>query len=147
VIRAAWGVAERKGFSVLLVRPFGLTGSNPFCCDSGCVGMAERKGFSVLLVRPFGLTGSNPFCCDSGCVGGGGEEGIRTPDTVSGIPDFESGAFSHSATSPEGCFFRGKVSLMVNPCPQWRRGAVCRCKTGCWLEAKSLRLALCPCVS
>ena len=32
-----------------------------------------------------------------------GEEGIRTPDTVSGIPDFESGAFSHSATSPEGC--------------------------------------------
>ena len=30
-----------------------------------------------------------------------GEEGIRTPDTVSGIPDFESGAFSHSATSPE----------------------------------------------
>ena len=30
----------------------------------------------------------------------GGEEGIRTPDTVSGIPDFESGAFSHSATSP-----------------------------------------------
>ena len=32
----------------------------------------------------------------------GGEEGIRTPDTVSGIPDFESGAFSHSATSPEG---------------------------------------------
>ena len=32
----------------------------------------------------------------------GGEEGIRTPDTVSGIPDFESGAFSHSATSPVG---------------------------------------------
>ena len=30
----------------------------------------------------------------------GGEEGIRTPDTVSGIPDFESGAFSHSATPP-----------------------------------------------
>ncbi len=30
----------------------------------------------------------------------GGEEGIRTPATVSSRPDFESGAFSHSATSP-----------------------------------------------
>ena len=30
----------------------------------------------------------------------GGEKGIRTPDTVSGIPDFESGAFNHSAISP-----------------------------------------------
>ena len=30
----------------------------------------------------------------------GGERGIRTPDTVARIPDFESGAFNHSATSP-----------------------------------------------
>jgi len=30
----------------------------------------------------------------------GGEEGIRTPATLSDRPDFESGAFSHSATSP-----------------------------------------------
>ena len=30
----------------------------------------------------------------------GGEEGIRTPVTLSGKPDFESGTFSHSVTSP-----------------------------------------------
>src|SRR5438552_3130901 len=32
----------------------------------------------------------------------GGERGIRTPDTLTGTPDFESGAFSRSASSPEG---------------------------------------------
>ena len=55
----------------------------------------------------------------------GGEEGIRTPVTVSGKPDFESGAFSHSATSPaitcagtrttndfEGMYRRDKSQLM-----------------------------------
>src|SRR3989454_1870868 len=31
----------------------------------------------------------------------GGERGIRTPDTLAGTPDFESGAFSRSASSPE----------------------------------------------
>jgi hypothetical protein len=30
----------------------------------------------------------------------GGEGGIRTLDTENRIPDFESGAFDHSATSP-----------------------------------------------
>jgi hypothetical protein len=29
-----------------------------------------------------------------------GEGGIRTPDTVAGIPVFETGAFNRSATSP-----------------------------------------------
>src|SRR5713226_6493248 len=33
--------------------------------------------------------------------GSGGERGIRTPDTLPGTPDFESGAFSRSASSPE----------------------------------------------
>jgi hypothetical protein len=32
---------------------------------------------------------------------GGGEGGIRTPDTVARMPHFECGAFNHSATSPE----------------------------------------------
>src|SRR5262249_16621843 len=32
--------------------------------------------------------------------GGGGEGGIRTPDTVTRMPHFECGAFNHSATSP-----------------------------------------------
>src|SRR5216683_7673138 len=35
--------------------------------------------------------------------GSGGERGIRTPDTLPGTPDFESGAFSRSASSPEFC--------------------------------------------
>ena len=30
----------------------------------------------------------------------GGERGIRTPDTVSRIPVFKTGAFNHSAISP-----------------------------------------------
>ena len=30
----------------------------------------------------------------------GGERGIRTPVTVARKPDFESGAFDHSAISP-----------------------------------------------
>ncbi len=30
----------------------------------------------------------------------GGKGGIRTPDTVNRMPDFESGAFDHSATFP-----------------------------------------------
>ena len=30
----------------------------------------------------------------------GGEGGIRTPDTFSGMPVFKTGAINHSATSP-----------------------------------------------
>src|SRR5262249_42514341 len=33
-------------------------------------------------------------------LSGGGEGGIRTPDTVARMPHFECGAFNHSATSP-----------------------------------------------
>ncbi len=32
----------------------------------------------------------------------GGEGGIRTPDTLSGMPVFKTGAINHSATSPRG---------------------------------------------
>jgi hypothetical protein len=31
----------------------------------------------------------------------GGEGGIRTPDTLSGMPVFKTGAINHSATSPQ----------------------------------------------
>ncbi len=31
---------------------------------------------------------------------GGGEGGIRTHGTIASTPDFESGTFDHSATSP-----------------------------------------------
>jgi hypothetical protein len=33
-------------------------------------------------------------------LAGGGEGGIRTHGTVTRTPDFESGTFDHSATSP-----------------------------------------------
>ena len=36
----------------------------------------------------------------------GGEEGIRTLDTVARIHDFESRAFDHSATSPRRILYR-----------------------------------------
>ena len=32
----------------------------------------------------------------------GGERGIRTPDTLSGMPVFKTGAINHSASSPLG---------------------------------------------
>ena len=36
----------------------------------------------------------------------GGEGGIRTPDTVSGMPVFKTGVFNRSTTSPLGnCFY------------------------------------------
>src|SRR5258706_16130684 len=35
---------------------------------------------------------------------GGGRGGIRTPGTVTRTPDFESGAFNHSATLPYACY-------------------------------------------
>ena len=60
--------------------------------------LAERKGFSFLIVSPLAPQVRIPSGVRRGVAGG--EEGIRTPVTVSGKPDFESGAFSHSATSP-----------------------------------------------
>jgi hypothetical protein len=37
---------------------------------------------------------------DTGLKTSGGEGGIRTPDTLSGMPVFKTGAINHSATSP-----------------------------------------------
>jgi hypothetical protein len=39
----------------------------------------------------------------------GGEGGIRTLDTVARMPDFESGAFDHSATSPMSLISKGYI--------------------------------------
>ena len=47
-----------------------------------------------------------PFACghkNPGCAGAfevGGEGGIRTPGAFDSTPDFESGTFDHSDTSP-----------------------------------------------
>jgi hypothetical protein len=43
------------------------------------------------------------IAAEAGGPGGGGEGGIRTPDTVARMPHFECGAFNHSATSPLNC--------------------------------------------
>ncbi len=45
---------------------------------------------------------------------GGGEIGIRTLDTVPRIPDFESGAFDHSAISPGTADYTGKPEAAEN---------------------------------
>ena len=45
---------------------------------------AQGGGFAVFLVRPFGLTGSNPLSAAVFKGWGGGERGIRTPDTAFG---------------------------------------------------------------
>ena len=72
--------------------------------------LAERKGFPCLSAgEGFAVLFSSCVCTSVGSnptpssVSSqiGGEEGIRTPDTLSDIPDFESGAFNHSATSPQ----------------------------------------------
>src|SRR5271156_82785 len=49
----------------------------------------------------------------------GGEEGIRTPDTLSGMPVFKTGAINHSATSPGTTVllqFHG-LALLKTECP------------------------------
>ena len=38
--------------------------------------------------------------------GSGGERGIQTPETLARLPVFKTGAFNHSATSPDAKFSR-----------------------------------------
>jgi hypothetical protein len=54
--------------------------------------------------------------------GTGGEGGIRTPDTLSGMPVFKTGAINHSATSPDA------AGLVYTPpfCPANRANQVTR---------------------
>ncbi len=51
----------------------------------------------MFMLAEFGAQQQNSNVCWNFV---GGEGGIRTPDTLSGIHDFESCAFDHSATSP-----------------------------------------------
>ncbi len=46
---------------------------------------------------------SNERKCNA--IKAGGEGGIRTPDTLSGMPVFKTGAINHSATSPDNYSF------------------------------------------
>ena len=51
-----------------------------------------------------------------------GEEGIRTPDDPKAIPDFESGAFNRSATSPDRPV-PGRTVATLGPCVLRRNGS------------------------
>ena len=44
--------------------------------------------------------GSRSFYCSPKCIRENGQGGIRTHDTLAGIPVFETDAFSHSDTCP-----------------------------------------------
>jgi hypothetical protein len=41
----------------------------------------------------------------------GGEGGIRTPDTLSGMPVFKTGAINHSATSPAAAHWHRRRAI------------------------------------
>lgn len=55
-----------------------------------------------------------------------GEKGIRTPGTLAGSPDFESGSFGHSDISPWGKFVDplGRVKRSYNGTRAKRKGFV-----------------------
>ena len=55
-------------------------------------------------------------------MGTGGEGGIRTLDTVARMPDFESGAFDHSATSPMSLISKGYI-VFSRLCFEWLKSA------------------------
>ena len=114
----------------MLVRPFGLTGSNPLVASNGIRSGGERgirtpdRGlaytrFPSVRLQPLGhlstrvptnffyLADRHPRVTSLATtyvviddIRSGGREGIRTPDTVSGIPVFKTGAINHSATLP-----------------------------------------------
>lgn len=54
--------------------------------------------FGVVIEIAVGLMLTWDAVCERRRIGG--EWRIRTPDTLSGIPHFECGAFDHSANSP-----------------------------------------------
>ena len=47
----------------------------------------------------------------------GGEGGIRTHGELAPTPDFESGTFDHSATSPQAAYFTSLFSWQVMELP------------------------------
>ena len=86
--------------------PFALRATAPAC---GCPKLfqtilSNREGSSTPPSPPD--TQNAP--CGALCVSGG-EGGIRTLGTLTRTPDFESGTFDHSATSPEGCAWSARA--------------------------------------
>ncbi len=82
-IRAILGHPPPGGFAVLIGYP------------------ADQSNHWVLIKSTLSAThAKGPFRGPCVC---GGEGGIRTHGRLTPTPDFESGTFDHSATSPEGC--------------------------------------------
>src|SRR3546814_10473792 len=75
-------------------------------CSSDLTGPAAAAAsnpslFSILQSKKADIESALLFC--------GGEGGIPTPGTFSRTPDFESGTFNHSATSPWTCLACGSA--------------------------------------
>ena len=68
------------------------------CPNSLPANSSNRVGSSAPPSPPDTQNAPNGAFCVSG-----GEGGIRTHGTLTRTPDFESGTFDHSATSPVGC--------------------------------------------
>ena len=107
-----WSSAEhRKGFIDILLRCVRRPG-NPDrlydlmqCGKRGFLGIGqENDGVSILRASGVGggsLIYSNiAYLLVKNWEKGGGRERIRTSGRVTPTPDFESGAFNHSATLP-----------------------------------------------
>jgi hypothetical protein len=65
----------------------------------------------------------------------GGEGGIRTLGTVSGTRDFQSRAFSRSATSPRASLYMGLATPPPRPPPPLRQRCVSSARSGLDAEA------------
>ena len=63
------------------------------------------KGRQVSHYIPY-IPGIIRTSLDGAGLVSGGERGIRTPETLARLPVFKTGAFNHSATSPDAKFSR-----------------------------------------
>jgi hypothetical protein len=74
----------------------------------------EVAGPGIVAYKPTKLRGQDFFgnkkaLISQGFFVSGGEGGIRTHGTLTRTPDFESGTFDHSATSPKRCAWSARA--------------------------------------
>ncbi len=77
----------------------------------------EPGGFSPGRQRQKSKTPHEGAFCFSG-----GEGGIRTHGTLTRTPDFESGTFDHSATSPKRCVWSTRAGNCTHRMTVWQWG-------------------------
>src|SRR5438067_13635899 len=90
----------RPSSELLTPVPYWHGSANPACGTAARI--IGRSDLTCESCQPATARGraSSPIGHFAVLVWGGGEGGIRTPDTVTRMPHFECGAFNHSATSP-----------------------------------------------